>query len=100
MRTQWVKRLRRAWVREVLSKRMRAALMCTGSIQKASMRLMASATETTKGMTNMKSPTSPGSSISGRKAAMVVSTEEVTGLNTSRRESSAASSAWAPRCKR
>ena len=61
---------------------------------------MASASETTKGITNMKSPTMPGSSISGRKAAMVVATEEVTGLKTSRNAATAASRACTPRWMR
>ena len=58
---------------------------------------MASVSVTTAGMTNMNLPTMPGSSISGRKAAMVVATEAVTGAATSRRASSEASSTSCPR---
>jgi len=54
-----------------------------GSNQKASMRLMARATETTSGTTRMNWPRMPGISISGRKAAMVVSVAALTGTHIS-----------------
>ena len=51
-------------------------------------------------MTNMNLPTIPGSSISGRKAAMVVATAASTGRPTSPIDSSAASRACMPRSMR
>ena len=48
----------------------------------------------------MNLPTMPGSSISGRNAAMVVSTEAVTGANTSRSASMLAVTASMPRVMR
>ncbi len=48
----------------------------------------------------MNLPTMPGNSISGRKAAMVVSTEAVTGAKTSRTPSIAAVCTGSPRCMR
>ena len=71
-----------------------------GRIQNASTRLTARPTVTTNGITNMNLPTMPGSSISGRNAATVVSTAEVTGAAVSRNASSAAASTLAPRCTR
>jgi len=74
--------------------------MWVGSIQKASIRLIASVSVTTKGITNMNLPTMPGISISGRNAASVVATDDVTGANTSHSASrDAASTCW-PRCTR
>ena len=55
---------------------------------------------TTSGMTFMNSPRMPGSKTSGRKAAIVVITEVVTGANTSLNESIMAAMASAPRCRR
>jgi len=101
--------LRRSWcVKPCLMRCMRdgrvrssfSAVMCVGSIQKASTRLMPSVTVTTKGMTNMNLPTMPGSSMSGRKAAIVVSTAEVIGAAVSRSASSEAASTCCPRCTR
>ena len=71
-----------------------------GKIQKASNRLTPSATVTTKGTTNMNLPRMPGSNISGKKAAMVVSTALVTGAATSSTPLITASRAGSPRCMR
>ena len=75
-------------------------MTCVGSIQNASSRLIASVSVTTNGITNMNLPTIPGSSMSGRNAASVVRTEEVTGAAVSRSASSAAASTCWPRCTR
>ena len=64
------------------------------------MRLIESVSVTTKGMTNMNLPTMPGISISGRNAASVVATDEVTGAKTSRSASTDAASTGWPRCTR
>ena len=72
----------------------------TGIIQNASISEIASASVTTKGITNMNLPTMPGSSISGRKAAMVVATEASTGFQVSSIASRLADSASWPRCIR
>ena len=61
---------------------------------------MASATVTTSGITSINSPIIPGNNISGIKAAIVVSTDEVTGAITSFRASMAARVASTPFCKR
>ena len=61
---------------------------------------MASASVTTNGMTNMNLPMMPGSSMSGKNAAMVVATEASTGFHTSPIASRLAASASCPRCMR
>ncbi|MDT4833211.1 hypothetical protein FQZ97_668030 [compost metagenome] len=76
------------------------ALTCTGIIQNASTSDISSASVTTKGITNMNLPTMPGSSMSGRKAAMVVATEATTGFHTSPMASRLAARACWPRSMR
>ena len=75
-------------------------VICAGNIQMASIKLTAKPIVTTSGITNMNLPTIPGSSISGRKAAMVVATAAVTGSPTSDSDCKAAGMAAMPRCRR
>ncbi|EWS62413.1 hypothetical protein Y695_04359 [Hydrogenophaga sp. T4] len=95
-----LKRSRQACTREGRSKRTPIAVTCTGIIQNASISEMASASVTTKGITNMNLPMMPGSSMSGRKAAMVVATEATTGFHTSTMASRLAARACWPRSMR
>ncbi len=96
-----LKALRQSCMRDgARSSRIPTSWMCTGSIQNAWMSEIASASVTTKGIMNMKSPTMPGSSISGMKAAMVVATEASTGFQTSAMPSRLACSAFWPRSMR
>ena len=53
---------------------------------------------TTSGITRMKSPITPGSSMRGRNAAMVVMAEVSTGVMTSLVPTTAASRGDIPRC--
>jgi hypothetical protein len=95
-----VKRVRQPCSRLGRAKSGFSTATCAGSIQKASNRLISSASVTTSGTTIMNLPTMPGSRIKGRKAATVVSTEASTGRPTLAIAAVAASTAATPRVMR
>ncbi len=97
VRNRCSKRRRKRWLFVGLPILRFKAAMWDGSIQKASTRLIARARLTTMGMTRMNFPMIPGKSINGRKAAMVVRIEVVTGAATSSKAASPASMAAMPR---